>query len=177
MTTDPKRENDEWALHAYLDGEAASDMRADIEAYLSQNREAAERVEAWRRQKEALKNAYSAVFSEPIPRGIAAALHGQPSYSSRFMQAAAALTLILVGALAGWFAGHQSGSASAESLARDALTAHQVYASEVRHPIEVPASDGDHLAAWLSKRLGHALKLPDLTRQGYSLLGGRLLAA
>ncbi|MDH5264930.1 MAG: anti-sigma factor, partial [Betaproteobacteria bacterium] len=52
---------------------------------------------------------------------------------------------------------------------------HLVYAAEVRHPVEVDASQQEHLVAWLSKRLGTRLKVPVLSEEGYDLLGGRLL--
>jgi len=42
-------------------------------------------------------------------------------------------------------------------------------------PVEVGASEENHLVAWLSKRLGTALKPPHLAAQGFDLIGGRLL--
>lgn len=45
----------------------------------------------------------------------------------------------------------------------------------MRHPVEVGADQEAHLVAWLSKRLGTALKIPQLGGIGYSLVGGRLL--
>jgi anti-sigma factor RsiW len=45
----------------------------------------------------------------------------------------------------------------------------------VRHPVEVAAAQQEHLIQWLSKRLGRTLKVPDLSAQGYELVGGRLL--
>ena len=60
-------------------------------------------------------------------------------------------------------------------LSARAARAHLVYAAEVRHPVEVDASQQDHLVAWLSKRLGTKLKVPVLAEEGYELLGGRLL--
>jgi anti-sigma factor RsiW len=50
-----------------------------------------------------------------------------------------------------------------------------VYSPEVRHPVEVAASEQAHLVQWLSKRLGKPLAVPDLSVQGYQLMGGRLL--
>jgi anti-sigma factor RsiW len=61
------------------------------------------------------------------------------------------------------------------ALATRAARAHLVYASEVRHPVEVAANERDHLVKWLSKRLDTDLKLPMLSEAGYELLGGRLL--
>jgi anti-sigma factor RsiW len=56
-----------------------------------------------------------------------------------------------------------------------AARAHLVYAPEVRHPVEVDATQQEHLVKWLSKRLGLDLKVPLLAGEGYELLGGRLL--
>jgi anti-sigma factor RsiW len=53
--------------------------------------------------------------------------------------------------------------------------AHAVYSPEVRHPVEVGAEQEAHLVAWLSKRLGTSLRIPQLSGIGYSLVGGRLL--
>ena len=65
---------------------------------------------------------------------------------------------------------------AAAALAARAARAHVVFASEVRHPVEVEAKEQDHLVKWLSKRLGHPLKAPVLSADGYELLGGRLLS-
>jgi anti-sigma factor RsiW len=45
----------------------------------------------------------------------------------------------------------------------------------VRHPVEVGAAEQEHLVNWLSKRLGAKLRAPLLTKEGYELVGGRLL--
>lgn len=65
--------------------------------------------------------------------------------------------------------------AHAPGLAARAARAHLVYAMEVRHPVEVDASQQEHLVGWLSKRLGTKLRVPVLASEGYELLGGRLL--
>ena len=46
----------------------------------------------------------------------------------------------------------------------------------MRHPVEVPAEQEDHLVKWLSKRLGTELKGLRLQSLGYELVGGRLLS-
>ena len=40
--------------------------------------------------------------------------------------------------------------------------------------MEVAAPDKGHLTTWLSNRLNHQLNAPDLSEQGFSLVGGRL---
>jgi len=66
-------------------------------------------------------------------------------------------------------------AANATAFPMRAARAHAVYVTEVRHPVEVDASQQEHLVAWLSKRLGTSLRVPVLAEEGYSLLGGRLL--
>jgi anti-sigma factor RsiW len=168
---------DEWALHAYVDGELAADVRAEVETYLRTDIEAAQRVEAWRRQKEALKVAFDGTLDEPVPPKLLAAFHKRPARRWVWPSAAAAgLALLILGGAGGWYFSQDSGARLAASLADRALVAHEVYAVEVKHPVEVGANDKEHLAAWLSKRLGHLIEVPDLTAEGYTLLGGRLLA-
>src|SRR5262249_44593835 len=56
----------------------------------------------------------------------------------------------------------------------EALNAHRLYVTEVRHPIEVQAGE-DHLLPWLSRRVGTNLRAPNLESYSLKLLGGRLL--
>jgi anti-sigma factor RsiW len=168
---------DEWALHAYVDGELAADMRAEVEIYLKTDIEAAQRVEAWRRQKEALDQAFSSVIEEPLPAKLTAALSRRPARSKVWLAlAAACVAFLMLGGVGGWYLSQNDGARLAASLADRAIVAHEVYAVDVKHPVEVGASDKEQLAAWLSKRLGQPIKIPDLSSEGYALLGGRLLA-
>jgi anti-sigma factor RsiW len=64
---------------------------------------------------------------------------------------------------------------ASNEFVRQARYAHAVYTPEVRHPVEVTAAEQAHLVQWLSKRLGRTLKVPNLSAQGYELVGGRLL--
>jgi anti-sigma factor RsiW len=52
---------------------------------------------------------------------------------------------------------------------------HGVISREQRHLVEVPASDSEHLKAWLGNRIGRKLVIPDLSGAGASFAGGRLL--
>lgn len=61
------------------------------------------------------------------------------------------------------------------AFAHQASLAHAAYVPEVKHPVEVDATQQAHLVQWLSKRLDRPLKLADLNPQGYALVGGRLL--
>lgn len=167
-----------WMLQAYVDGELEAEERAAVEELLARDPEARASVDAWTRQKQLMKQAYDPVLDEPIPASLENALRKRPIWSRIPPQAVAAgLALFLLGAGGGWLAaGHGAGSPSMR-LADEALLAHQVYTVEVKHPVEVPGADRAHLQAWLSKRVGTPFVIPDLTAEGYTLLGGRLLAA
>ena len=168
---------EDWALHAYADGELSPEQRAEVEALLARDPEAARRVEGWKRQRELLKSAFDGVLDEPVPAQLAATLKGRrPSAIRPWLAMAAAILLLLMGGLAGWMLKGDTAPTVMADLGREALDAHAVYAVEVRHPVEVMADDKAHLQAWLSKRVGTPFALPDLTDQGDTLLGGRLLS-
>jgi len=167
-----------WALHAYVDGELDGAERLAVEQLLTEDGAARAAVETYRRQREALKRTFDPVLAEPVPASLTAAVRARGTWRDRpFMHMAAAVLLLVAGGLLGWFAGHDPAGSRAETLAEWAIEAHQIFAAEVRHPVEVAASDRDHLQAWLSKRVGTAFTIPDLSEEGYTLLGGRLLAA
>ncbi|OBS07978.1 anti-sigma factor family protein [Acidihalobacter prosperus] len=182
-----KRETDseEARLQAFVDDRLAPAARAQVEARLAQEPAARARVEALRRQREALHAVYDGVLDEPIPPRLqrsALAPRPGPALPAR---AAAALWLLL-GTGAGWLGAtaYQDASratpqriAAGPALAREAAVAYAVYSPEVLHPVEVDATQEKHLLGWLSKRLGHPLRAPELTRYGYRLMGGRLLPA
>jgi len=167
-----------WALHAYADGELDAAGRAEVERMLETDPAARLALATWQRQKDALKAAYDGVLDEPLPPGLVKALNAKPQQrrASSLAALAASLALLLAGGAAGWFAAHTATGNGTASFAEEALAAHSIYAAEVRHPVEVAAAEKDHLQAWLSKRVGIAFNVPDLTGQGYNLLGGRLLA-
>ncbi|WP_059416008.1 anti-sigma factor family protein [Cupriavidus basilensis] len=172
-------------LHAYADGRLDPSRRAEVEAFLAAHPEAAGRVGAWRRQAQELHAALDGVLNEAVPlRALPPRLQGRAAGPAARaagwrMALAASMASLVAGGAAGWLAhGHADDLAarapSAERFAREALASHVVYAPEVRHPVEVAASDEAHLVAWLSKRLGAPLRVPDLRAEGYRLIGGRL---
>jgi anti-sigma factor RsiW len=178
MTNEQNEHMDDWALHAYADGELSEGQRAEVEALLARDPEAARKVADWKRQRELLKSAFDGVLDEPVPPQLAATLRDRRAASrvSPWMAMAAALLLVLMGGMAGWFLKGGTAPVTVADLGQQALDAHSVYAVEVRHPVEVPGTDRDHLQAWLTKRVGTAFTVPDLTDEGYALLGGRLLS-
>lgn len=184
-------------LHAYVDDVLAPPRRAEIEAWLAESPEDAERVRAYQRQNQALKALFNPLLAEPLPEKLQAlavqALNapgvenlagdalGAPSLFSRWsvQRIAAGLLIAVFGGVAGWL-GHgqyQSAERLAQTvpLSRQAAVAHVVYSPDARRPVEVAADQEEALVKWLSKRLGSPVSPPKLGAQGYELVGGRLL--
>lgn len=162
-------------LHAYVDGALPAAERTAVEAHLQANPADAERVRAYQAQNEALHSAFDAVLDEPHALGVPAL---RPVVRSWRWPAALAATFVggaMLGAVGYAALSNQRVSAAATAISRQAVLAHVAYVPEVRHPVEVAAADEQHLVAWLSKRLGTAVRAPSLAPAGYRLLGGRLL--
>jgi anti-sigma factor RsiW len=167
-------------LHAYVDGELPDDRRGAVEAWLAARPEDMARVGAWRAQADAVRNRYGAVVREPIPDRFDLERLARNPWPWKSVAAAAAIAFLLGGS-AGWFGrdvieGEAGGEHSPfQTFTAEAVDAYNLYVVEVRHPVEVPAADADHLVAWLSKRVGYPLRAPDLEKLGLKLVGGRLL--
>ena len=167
-----------WALHAYADGELEAHERVDVERHLEHDAEARGVLDAIRREKAALHSVYDNVLTENIPYGLLmAARGGTRSMMKPWAAMAAAVALFAVGAGSGWYAEYRSLPDAMQNMSKRALVAHEVYANDARHFVEVTAAETDHLQKWLTKRIGADVRIPDLTANGYTFLGGRLLAA
>lgn len=173
----------EGELHAWLDGELSPERREAVETHLAAHPEDRRRFETYREQADAVRRTFGTMeFAAPLPIHVASRpLRGTSSVGWRV---AAAVALFVAGLAVGWsMAGGSIGGgsgngetvAAARPVGEDAMDAHRVFVAEVRHPVEVAARDEAHLVAWLSHRLGAPLRVPNLTAQGFSLMGGRLL--
>ncbi|KIL98686.1 Transmembrane regulator protein PrtR [Paramagnetospirillum magnetotacticum MS-1] len=169
-------------LLSYVDGVLAPERVAEVESWLETNPRDAERVRQWREQMDGLHRLFDPVLDETVPDHLSVAAIRRRRSSSWMMpliRIAAMVLLVLAGGVGGWWLRGGTGSAQAPGamVAAEALSAHVVFAAEIRHPVEVGAGERAHLVAWLSKRLGSELKVPDLSAAGFSLVGGRLLPA
>ena len=166
-------------LHAYLDGEMPPEEHAAFDEWLAANLDMRRLLSEFEADRQQLREALDRATAGPVPERIESALSGGKRQRSRqIWQAAAAVLIFAAGAAAGWGISEYArpgATASAPATAEWALTAHLVYVSEVRHPVEVAADQKTHLVNWLSKRMGHRLTAPDLAAAGMNLIGGRLL--
>ncbi len=162
-------------LHAFIDGELSADRAAEIERWLAENPADAARVRAWRTVDRAIGTLYADVANQPIPSRLTPSVIASGRHR-HLLRLAAGIVLFVAGIGAGWGAKDVFvGDAEDESLVSRAISAHRVYTVEVRHAVEVAAAEEAHLVSWLSKRLDHQLKAPDLLHTGFRFIGGRML--
>src|SRR5215216_2432296 len=164
-------------LHAYVDGELPADRRKAVEAWLASHPDDSARVASWRAHAELIRVRYGGPARSPIPAHLDLDRLVRAERKWTWLAVAAVVSAFFVGGATGWFGrGALVGAPAlvAQTVTAEALDAHKLYVSEVRHPIEVPA-EASHLVPWLSRRVGSTLRAPDLAPFGLKLMGGRLL--
>ena len=166
-------------LHALVDGHLPEQRAAEVREWLSQHPEEAARVRDWQVQREALHTLFDPVLDEPLPTRLQRSAMPATWQRTVLPKIAAGIVCLAAGAVIGYAVrgpglGSVKGSALA-SLPHQAAIAHIVYTPEIRHPVEVGAEQEAHLVQWLSKRLGSKIAAPNLNKEGYALVGGRLL--
>ena len=163
-------------VHAYVDDELEDERRLAVKDWLAAHPEDAARVADYRLLGEKWREAYAPVLCEPVPPTLLAALHEAPHRTALYLWPAAAALVLLV-ALAAWtlVEPHRLPGSAAGEMVERAATAHAVFASEVRHPVESSAGSDQQLLAWLSQRLHMEVRSPNLETAGLTFVGGRLL--
>ena len=169
-------------LHAYVDGRLPPERLATVEAYLKSNPDTVAQVGAWRAQRDLLREKLAAKAAEPIPARLRISnirASRRQALGRRFNLIAASALLLLAGGATGWIAKSQWPASGPVQIAMvgDAMSAYRTFVVDVNHPVEVKATEQDHLLQWLSNRMGQPIKAPDLTAFGFRLMGGRLLPA
>ncbi len=171
-------------IHLALDGELPDEERAAYEAWLLANPDMRARAARFGDDAGLLRAAVAGVVDEPIPARVRRALEARSFAARRAMptwwQFAAAVFLLAIGLAGGALIGRSAWfevDRQTFDLAAAAIAAHNIYAAEKLHVVEVGADQQDHLQQWLSRRLDMALVAPDLSTQGLHLIGGRLLPA
>jgi len=168
-------------LNAWLDSELPADEQARVGQWLAAHPEAEAQVRLWAADREGLRALGEGVLAEPVPERLLHAVQ-RPAAAPTWRQAAIVAGLLVGGAALGagglWqWQQRQAGTAvlaEAAPWVQRAAYAHAVYVPEPRHAVEVKAQE-EHLARWLTRRIGADVKLFDLRAQGFELVGGRLL--
>lgn len=166
-------------LHAYADGQLGEAERAAVERYLAAHPDAATDVAAWQRQNEAMRALFPSAANEPVPAHLSPPRIAHDIRTGRrqsLVNIAAAVTLVVLGSGIGWFGRDYltPTKAASDYLIEAAVTAHSLYVKEKTRAVEVSA-DSPTLMTWLSNRITTPIDAPDLTSDGFTFLGGRLL--
>jgi anti-sigma factor RsiW len=182
--TDPTRPVQEDDLHAYADDRLDPVRRGEVEAHLQANPALRRRVEGWREQAHALRDALAFKLREPVPSSLhlgrlqerRAARQRRSLFSSPWRVAAALLLTLGLGIGTGWTARGTQRMGEVTRLGMEAAAAHSVFATDPSHPIEIGPENRPELVAWIDRKLHRSVSVPDLSAQGYRLIGGRVLS-
>lgn len=170
-------------IHLALDGELPEDERAAYQMWLEANPDMKARSLRFAADNAALRGLFSGVLDEPVPARLTAAVKGDApkrKATPPWWRMAAAAALLVAGGLGGYMIGASGlgfGPDPDDRMAELAIAAHQTFAADKNRPVEVDGSDPAYLTGWLSKRTGLKLVAPDLSNNGFQLLGGRLVPA
>jgi anti-sigma factor RsiW len=187
-------------LQAYVDGCLDPVRLPEVEAYLAAHPEVAQRFEAYRRQRQDLRQAFAAAVP-PQPAADRALLRQVETHLARRQQrrlvAAVAVIAVIIGAGigggSGWLlrgaaiaggdtaniasnGGTERDLSGVAALADEASAAHVVFAADRKRPVELDAAHEADLTKWLSNRLAHPVTPVDLAAAGFRFMGGRLIA-
>jgi len=167
-------------LHAFVDGQLDDDDRIRVEQWLVHHPEDAALVAEWQVQNETLREMFPAMESIPHVRlGTQSQRQRIPLHNFKPIGVATfAMVLMLFGVVSGWYARGVFSEINTETthvVLSEAMSAHVIYASDLRRPVEITADKESLLVKWLSKRLGYRLEAPNLSALGLKLVGGRLV--
>lgn len=166
-------------LHAYVDGQLDPERRSAVEAFLRVSPDAAARVAEDVAQRHALRAALGPIAAEPLPPSLNLSRLAEERLTRRrfpWFAAVAATVALLVGGGGGWLLKTQPPT-GLQALVQEAGAGYAVFVPDVNRPVELWADQKTLLTRWISRRLDRPIAPPDLSDQGYHLLGGRLLAS
>jgi len=161
-------------LQKYVDGELSEAKACMVAEIVAGDETLKKKVHEYREINRRLLEIYVEKQPEPLPARFLIAVSGRSGLP--LSRVAVSALWLFVGGLIGYaLQGQLESDEFVRPLPVEAAFAHAVYVPEVRHPVEVNASEQEHLNAWLSKRLARPIAAPDLREAGYALIGGRLL--
>jgi anti-sigma factor RsiW len=163
-------------LHGLVDHEVAPEHAYRIETHVGDCARCAAQLHLYRVMRQRMANADLRFAAPPwlrtrIKARLPVTTQAGPywrtlvkgfAFGSALSAAAAALLMIAV-----------TRSDHDQVIVSDAISAH-LRSLQAGHLIDVPASDQNGVRPWLGNRLGAAPPVPDLTAQGFSLVGGRI---
>jgi anti-sigma factor RsiW len=175
-------------LVGYVDGELDPETAGRIEAEMVRDPELRRRVEIFRATSKLIKDAFQSMGDEPVPLALLAKVRGAgPGSAARrarlrrgVLALAASIAVLVAGAAGGFYAGimerEDVGHATHFHWVEEMVNYYKVYADDDRRLVEIGGDRRADIEAWFSERLHHAMRIPDLSGQGLTFRGGRLVA-
>jgi anti-sigma factor RsiW len=171
----PPTEHD---LHAYVDQRLSATDRQRLETWLAEHPDTARDVQAWQRNANQLRAAWSGALQGPVNERLDPAAVGRQLRRQRLRRLAQAAVLVVAvgaGAAGGWQARGPGQARVAAAPMTDALQAYRLFAVQGMLPADYTAARGGDLQAWLDHYFSHAQRLPDLSAAGFEPHSARLL--
>ena len=172
-------------LHAFFDGQLDEDDERAVLAYLSANPEVLRRFRGHDARRHDLTEGIEALADDRVDPTTAALanrlaerLHQRERRQRlrRWFGVSSAAVALLA---AGWV-GHTSWvktqTADLPPLLADAAQDHVIFSSADK-PVEIPGSQQDLMLQVFASHLGEQVQIPNLSDDGYQLIGGRLLGS
>ncbi len=170
--------NIEEQMSAYLDGQMSDEEMQAFETVVAATPALLDRMERWAET--------DALVAHTVPKPSAEHLAGlvKPAPIGRSAvglgKVAAMAAVFVIGGLVGYGLNAVQGQggdhpAVVVQAMAGATAAHRMFTAEVRHAVEVPATETEHLQTWLSKRMGRDMQVPQLETHGLTFVGGRML--
>jgi anti-sigma factor RsiW len=167
-------------LSAYVDGELASQEKAEVAAHISA-------CEKCRTQEKTLRN-LSAMLHQPglrqpapphLKKALSAALRKEYASDSDFWSWMSsplkyALPSLALGIAFGWFGLMYTQQNTRNDLMLQSLTSAHIRSLMVDHLVDVVSSDSHTVKPWFHGRLDFSPPVHDLASEGFPLIGGRL---
>jgi anti-sigma factor RsiW len=172
-------QDDELRLHAYLDGELGATESIEFERRLAQDADLRKGLAELRAIGERIRG--QARYHEAPPqlrsRILARTRRAEPRRRERFVfvlwpaLAAAAMATVVLGV---WLGPGLIRQAVGWGPPLQEVLDDHLRANLGTHWVDVASSDRHTVKPWLSAHLGFSPNVPDLSEQGFTLIGGRL---
>jgi anti-sigma factor RsiW len=173
------RDNDELQLNAYCDGELDPVSVTEFERRLAND----ERLKARYDRLMSLRQAVRSVPQVDVPEGLQARIQSRldaerPSNVRTLRQRSWSLQALAAAAVFGAVLS-SSVMMTIENFGQREDVPNQVVAGHIRsllapQPFDIASSDRHTVKPWFTARLPESPQVPDLARQGFALLGGRV---
>lgn len=171
---------DERTLIAYVDGELDAAGAAAVEQALAQDKDLRETAERLAQSTVLLRAALDerrfGELSVQNERTLGL-LQGRRQVVRRWLMPLAACLIGIVIGVGGMIGAGRLRPTDSPLLkvVAEVIDYHRVFSRERERLVEIPAARQAEFTAWLGERLGRAIHVPDLTANGLTFAGGRML--